>query len=306
MARHLIARIGFGFVALAGVVLLTFVLQFVVPGDPARAIAPRARDEATLDQIRQDLHLNDTLVSQFARYAGGLLHGDLGESYVKQESVTKLILDRLPATLLLAFAAVIAEVTLGALLGLGATLHRTVAGATTTFNLVFLSVPAFALGLGLLLVFGFRLQWFPVTGGLGLPQLILPALTLGLIGAPYYAQIVRDQLSDSLASSYTRTAVSKGVSDRRILLRHATRNITSPMLTMMGLDLGVLLSGVVVVEAVFGWPGIGQLAVDSLQQLDRPVVMGTVILGAVGVILFNIVADVIRMAVDPRARSADP
>jgi peptide/nickel transport system permease protein len=180
-----------------------------------------------------------------------------------------------------------------------------VSAFVTSFNLVFLAIPAFTLGLGLLLIFGFWMGLVPVTGGFGPRELILPALSLGLMGAPWYAQIVRDQMSDSLSSAYTRTAVAKGVSDRRILLRHSARNVASPVLTMIGMDLGLYLSGVVVVETVFGWPGIGQLAVNSLQQLDRPVVMGTVIVGAVAVIAFNLVADLLRMVVDPRARTEE-
>jgi peptide/nickel transport system permease protein len=141
-----------------------------------------------------------------------------------------------------------------------------------------------------------------VTGGAGPAQLVLPALTLGLIGAPWYAQIVADQMQDSLASSYIRTAVSKGLSDSYILRRHVLRNVLSPAITMIGLDLGSYLSGVVTVEVVFIWPGIGLLAVNSLHNLDRPIVMGTVIVGAVAVVFFNLVADVLRMFVDPRTR----
>ena len=163
-------------------------------------------------------------------------------------------------------------------------------------------MPIFVLGLLLLLLFGFRLGIAPVTGGTGPAQLVLPALTLGLIGAPWYAQIVADQMQDSLASSYVRTAVSKGLSDSYILRRHVLRNVLSPALTMVGLDLGYYLSGVVTVEVVFIWPGIGLLAVNSLHNLDRPVVMGTVIVGAVAVVFFNLVADVLRMFVDPRTR----
>ena len=305
MARRLIVRLGLGLIAVLGVIVVTFFLEYVVPGDPARALAPRARDRATIEQIQKELHLDDPLVVQFGAFVDRLAHGDLGTSYIRGESVSSLLWSRLPATAILAFAGVVVEVLLGTVLGTLAAMNRRVSAFVTSFNLVFLAIPAFTLGLGLLLIFGFWMGLVPVTGGFGPRELILPALSLGLMGAPWYAQIVRDQMSDSLSSAYTRTAVAKGVSDRRILLRHSARNVASPVLTMIGMDLGLYLSGVVVVETVFGWPGIGQLAVNSLQQLDRPVVMGTVIVGAVAVIAFNLVADLLRMVVDPRARTEE-
>jgi peptide/nickel transport system permease protein len=297
-----IRRVLFGLIAVAGVVVLAFLLEFVVPGDPARAIAPRAQNPAVLASIRAQLHLNQPLIVQFADYFGNLLRGNLGTSYVQRQSVASLIGPRLLTTGVLALAGVVAEVIIGGGLGILATLFGRVRALVSAINLTLLAVPIFVLGLLLLLVFGFRLGVAPVTGGAGPAQLVLPALTLGLIGAPWYAQIVADQMQDSLASSYIRTAVSKGLSDSYILRRHVLRNVLSPAITMVGLDLGSYLSGVVTVEVVFVWPGIGLLAVNSLHNLDRPIVMGTVIVGAVAVVFFNLVADMLRMFVDPRTR----
>ena len=302
MARALIRRLVFGIIAVAGVVVLAFLLEFVVPGDPAKAIAPRAQSAAVLANIRTQLHLNQPLIVQFADYFGNLLRGNLGTSYIQRQPVASLIGPRLLTTGVLALAGVIAEVIIGGALGIAATLYGRLRALISAINLTLLAVPIFVLGLLLLLLFGFRLGIAPVTGGTGPAQLVLPALTLGLIGAPWYAQIVADQMQDSLASSYVRTAVSKGLSDSYILRRHVLRNVLSPALTMVGLDLGYYLSGVVTVEVVFIWPGIGLLAVNSLHNLDRPVVMGTVIVGAVAVVFFNLVADVLRMFVDPRTR----
>jgi peptide/nickel transport system permease protein len=302
VARALIRRLTFGMIAIIGVVTLAFVLEFVVPGDPAKAIAPRANSPAVLANIRAQLHLNQPLVVQFAHYFGNLLRGNLGTSYVQHQSVASLIGPRLLTTGVLALAGVIAEVFIGGALGILATLYGRVRALVGAINLTLLAVPIFVLGLLLLLVFGFRLGIAPVTGGAGTAQLALPALTLGLIGAPWYAQIVADQMQDSLASSYVRTAVSKGLSDSYILRRHVLRNVLSPAVTMIGLDLGSYLSGVVTVEVVFVWPGIGLLAVNALHDLDRPIVMGTVIVGAVAVVFFNLVADVARMFIDPRTR----
>jgi ABC-type dipeptide/oligopeptide/nickel transport system permease component len=302
MARTLIRRLGFGVIAVLGVAVLSFLLEFVVPGDPARAIAPRAQSAAVLANIRIQLHLNQPVIIQFLDYFGDLLHGNLGTSYVQRQSVTSLIGPRLATTGWLALAGVIAEVILGGGLGILATLYPRVRAAVGAVNLTLLALPQFVVGLLLLLLFGFKLHMAPVTGGAGLPEIVLPALTLGLVGAPWYAQIVADQMADSLASAYVRTAVAKGLPDRYILWRHVLRNVLSPAITMIGMDLGAYLSGVVTVEVVFGWPGIGLLAVNSLQNLDRPVVMGTVIVGAVAVVFFNLVADVLRMYVDPRTR----
>jgi ABC-type dipeptide/oligopeptide/nickel transport system permease component len=302
MARTLIRRVALGLVAVLGVAVLAFLAEFVVPGDPARAIAPRAQSAAVLQNIRVQLHLNQPLIVQFADYFASLLRGNLGTSYVQRQSVASLIAPRLVTTGWLALAGVAAEIILGGALGLVATLYPRVRAAVTAVNLTLLALPQFVVGLILLLVFGFRLHMAPVTGGAGPAEIILPALTLGLVGAPWYAQIVADQMADSLSSAYVRTAVAKGLSDRYILRRHVLRNVLSPALTMVGMDLGAYLSGVVTVEVVFGWPGIGLLAVESLQNLDRPVVMGTVIVGAVAVVFFNLVADLVRMYVDPRTR----
>jgi peptide/nickel transport system permease protein len=302
VARALIRRLVFGIISVAGVVVLAFLLEFVVPGDPAKAIAPRAQSVAVLENIRAQLHLNQPLIVQFADYFGNLLRGNLGTSYIQRQPVASLIGPRLLTTGVLALAGVIAEVIIGGGLGVAAALYGRVRALVSAINLTLLAVPIFVLGLLLLLLFGFRLGIAPVTGGTGPAQLVLPALTLGLIGAPWYAQIVADQMQESLASSYVRTAVSKGLSDSYILRRHVLRNVLSPALTMVGLDLGSYLSGVVTVEVVFIWPGIGLLAVNSLHNLDRPVVMGTVIVGAVAVVFFNLLADVLRMFVDPRTR----
>lgn len=296
-------RLGLGAISVLGVIVLTFILTYVIPGDPARQLAPRAPSAAVLESIRVQLHLDRPLVLQFGAYVGGLLRGDLGMSYVQREEVSTLIMQRLPATITLALAGVLCEMLLGSGIGVVSALRTPVRRAAYGLNLVLLSTTYFVLGLGLLLLFGFRLGWAPVTGGMGLPELVLPALTLGLIGLPWYAQIAQDAMNDSLSSSYVRTAMSKGLSDSRIVTRHVLRNVASPIVTMVGLDLGAYLSGVVIVETVFGWPGIGQLAVDSLDNLDRPVVMGTVIVGTIAVVVFNILADVGRWYIDPRTRS---
>lgn len=304
MARRVALRILYSLVTIFGVIIVTFLLEFVVPGDPARVLAPEAHNALVLEGIRHQLHLNDPLWLQFVRYIGQLLQGNLGTSYVQREAVTTLLLRRLPATAILALAGVACEVAIGGTLGVWSAIKPRFGPVTTGANMLLLSIPEFAIGLLLLLFFGFDLGLLPVTGGSGPLQLILPAVTLGLVGAPWYAQLTRAQMAEALSSSYVRSAVSKGLPDRVIVLRHALRNVYSPIATMMGMDLGHYLSGVVVVEAVFGWPGIGELAVQSLANLDRPVVLGTVLLGATAVVVFNLLTDFARMYLDPRTRAA--
>jgi peptide/nickel transport system permease protein len=204
--------------------------------------------------------------------------------------------------LLLATAAVVVEVLIGVPLGMWAAFNRTGKGVVAGVVLVLLSIPSFVIGLLLLLVFGFWIRLFPVIGGGGLRQLALPAIALGLVGVPYYAQIVSEEMTQALASQFARTAVAKGLPNRWILVHHISRNVLSPVITLVGLDLGVFISGVVVIEALFGWPGIGQLAVQSLDDLDRPVILGIALFAAIGVVLFNFAADMVRMIIDPRTR----
>jgi peptide/nickel transport system permease protein len=302
MARYLIVRAGLGLVTIAGVVLLTFVLQFSLPGDPARRIAgPRASPEV-LATVRANLHLDDSVPSQLVTYVSDVAQGDLGVSYIRRRPVIDLIMERLPATAVLALGGLLIEVTLGGGLGLWDGLRRKRSRGLAAANVVLLSIPTYSLGFLLLVVFAYRLDLLPLGGGTSLEELILPALTLGLFGVPYYAAVVSESTRTALSAPYMRTAVAKGLPRRVILRRHVLRNCLSPVITLAGLDVAIYLSGVVFVESVFGWPGIGQLQEQAYNELDRPLLMGTVIVAAVVVVAFNLVADVVRALVDPRAR----
>ncbi len=302
MARYLAARIGLGLVTIFSVILLTFVLMFVVPGDPARTIAgPRATPQI-LALVRANLHLNEPVLTQFGHYISGVVQGDLGVSYVQDQPVSSIIGGRLPATIELGLAGLLLELILGGALGVWDGLRARRSRLLAVVNVGFLSVPTFSLAFVLLLLFGYKLSWFPIDGGTRGDRIVLPALTLGLFGMPYYANVVRDAMQESLAAPYTRTAVAKGLSRRQVLRRHVLRNALSPALTMAGLDFAILLSGVVFVETVFGWPGIGQLQTQAFENVDRPVLMGTVVVAAVLVVLATLAIDLLRMAIDPRTR----
>jgi ABC-type dipeptide/oligopeptide/nickel transport system permease component len=302
MARYLTIRLALGAISIAGVILLTFVLQFSLPGDPARRIAgPRASPEV-LAQVRANLHLDDPEPVQFLHYVENIVQGDLGDSYIQNRPVSDLIMEKLPTTALLALCALIIEVVVGGGLGLWDGLRRRRSRPLAAANVVLLSIPTYSLGFIFLFVFAYRLQWLPLGGGTSAQELVLPAVTLGLFGVPYYTSVVYESARTALAASYTRTAVAKGLPRRLILRRHVLRNCLSPVITLAGLDFAVFLSGVVFVEEVFSWPGIGALQERAFVDFDRPVLMGTVIVGAVVVVVFNLVADVVRVVVDPRAR----
>jgi ABC-type dipeptide/oligopeptide/nickel transport system permease component len=305
VARYLSIRIVLGLITIAGVIVLTFALQFLVPGDPARRIAgPRATPEV-LAVVRANEHLNDSAGEQFLHYAENVVRGDLGVSYIRRRPVNDMILERLPTTAVLAVAALFIEVVLGGALGLWDGLRRRRSSVLAAGNVVLLSVPTYSLGFLFLIVFAYRLDWAPLGGGASASSLVLPALTLGLFGVPYYTVVVSEATRTALAAPYVRTAVAKGLPRSLIIRRHVLRNCISPVITLIGLDIAIFLSGVVFVEQVFSWPGIGQLQEDSFRELDRPLLMGTVIVSAVVVVVFNLIADLVRAFVDPRTRTEE-
>ncbi|MFZ4276783.1 ABC transporter permease [Streptomyces arboris] len=303
MARRIGTRILLGLLTVVAVLLLTFVLQYVMPGDPARSIAgPKASPEV-LERIREQLRLNDPLLSQLGHYLAGAARGDLGTSYAKDAPVVPLILDRLPATAALAAVALVVELVVGAAWGAWEALRPKRSWLLATLHVGLLSVPAFSLGFALLLLFAYKLPLFPIDGGTGVTKIVLPGVTLGILGAPYYANVVRDSMRSSLASPYVRTAVSKGLGRRRIVFRHVARNSVPPVITLLGMDVAIFFSNVVFVEKIFAWPGVGLLQTEAFANLDRPLLTGTVVVVAVVVVLSNLAADVVRMFIDPRIKT---
>ena len=302
MARYLIVRLGLGLVTIVGVVLLTFVLQFSLPGDPARRIAgPRASPEV-LATVRANLHLDDPIGSQLVTYVSDVAQGDLGVSYIRRRPVIDLVMERLPATAVLAFGGLLVEVLLGGGLGLWDGLRRKRSRVLAAGNVVLLSIPTYSLGFMLLVVFAYRLDLLPLGGGTSPEELILPALTLGLFGVPYYAAVVSESTRTALSSPYMRTAVAKGLPRRVILRRHVLRNCLSPVITLAGLDVAIYLSGVVFVESVFAWPGLGSLAAAAVGNRDYPLLMGASLLASSLVVLGSLLTDLAYAFLDPRVR----
>lgn len=304
MIRYLAGRLGQALLILFGISLITFLLVYVAPADPVRQIAGRSATPETVEAIRRQLGLDLPLWEQYLRWLGNLLSGDLGRSWQQKTAVAELVWSRLPATLLLMLAAIAWELALGLTAGTIAALRRGTAVDRLVMLLAFtaVSAPQFVVGLLLLWLFAVQLGWFPIGGYGTAAHLLLPSLTLGILGAGWYARMTRAALIEVLAQDHIRTARAKGASPARVLLVHAARNAALPIVAMVGLDIGLFMSGAVVVESVYGWPGIGQLAWQAIQRVDTPVIIGVTLVAAVAIVLGNLLADLLAPWLDPRIR----
>jgi peptide/nickel transport system permease protein len=317
VSRFLIRRLTFGVLVLWLVSLIVFLLFFVAPHDPARLIAGRLATPQTLELVRHRLGLDQPVPDQYLHFLGGLLHGNLGYSYYNAEPVTTLLASRIPVTLSLVLGAAVIWLTAGVATGvLAARRPRSVADrGTTLLVLIGLSTPPFLVGLLLLYFLFFRLHlagvtWFPGGGytpfgqsPLGWAQhLILPWLTLAFVSAATYARLTRTSLLEVLGEDYVRTARAKGVTEHRVVYRHGLRAALTPVITQLGIDVGTLLGGVIITENVFGLPGLGQLAVQSVTTQDLPVIIGIVLLAATFIVAANILVDAAYALLDPRVR----
>lgn len=307
MARTLAARLAWTAFELVAVATVTFVLAYLLPGDPARTIAGPHASPATIAAVRRQLGLNLPLWVQFGRYLWRLAHLNLGTSIEYGTPVLADIWARFPATAELALAGIVFEVAIGVPFGVFAAMHRGrwFDRVSTAVEFMGISVPPFWLGIVLIFLVAFKLRWLPI-GGDGspvFPYLVLPGLTLGLGGAAYYAQVLRARVLEVLSQPFVRVAQAKGLTMGQVVLRHVLPNVTTTLVTQIGMDLGYFMAGVVVVEAVFGWPGIGMQAWTAIQALDEPLILGTTLFGAFWIIVANLVVDVAYQFLDPRARS---
>jgi len=294
--------------------LLVFAILHLIPGDPVDAMMGAAafgvgtpeQRIALAEQIRDDLGLNDPLAIQYVRWLGNAVRGDLGQSYIQHQAVTKLILDRLPSTLELAGAAMLLSIVLGMSLGVIAAVKRSspIDAAVMLFSLGGVSIPSFAFAILMILVFSVTLGLVPATGSGSFDRLILPALVLGYEGTGLIARLTRASLLEVMGLEYIRTARGKGLHPRTILRRHALRNALVPIVTIVGLQVGRLLAGSVIVETVFARQGIGQLAINAILAKDYPVVQGVILLTAVSYLVANLLVDVSYGYLNPKIRSA--
>lgn len=306
MTGVLLRRLALLVPTLFGVLVLTFLLLYVAPGDPVQAMVGERADAETIARLREELHLDAPLPEQFARYAGGVLQGDLGTSYITRRPITQDLRERFPATLLLALAAMTVAVLAGVAVGTlgawrpGSALDR----ALTLGAYLGVAFPVYWVGLLLILVFAVQLRWFPPSGAGGFIYLVLPALTLGMRSVAVLARMTRAAVQEALASDFVRTARAKGLGEGRVVLRHALRAALIPVITVVGLDFGSYLTGSILTETIFSWPGVGRYVLTAIEKRDLPAVQGSILVLSLVFVLVNLVTDLLYAKADPRAGAA--
>jgi len=287
----------------AGVLVLVFVLIHLVPGDPVEAMLGESAAAADRAALREALHLDEPLAAQFFLFMRDLFTGRL-ESIFYQRAVMKEVLVRLAATIELAVAALAVSLLISIPLGIIAAVRRGTAidAGAMGFSLLGMSLPTFWLGPMLVLVFSIKLGCLPVSGRGTPAHLVLPALTLGTGMAAIVSRMLRGSLVEAINEAYVVTARSKGLPERTVIVKHAMRNALIPAITVVGLQAGALLSGAIITETIFAWPGVGRLLIDAIRTRDFPLVQGTVIVIALSYVLINLVTDLLYAAADPRVR----
>tara|TARA_R110002096_G_scaffold247936_2_gene440341 strand:- start:27558 stop:28484 length:927 start_codon:yes stop_codon:yes gene_type:complete len=302
--NYLIKRLLSAVFVLFGISTLVFLLIHLVPGDPVEVMLGETARSADTEALRDELGLNLPILQQWWEYLKGIAHFDLGKSLHSQQAVTQLLLDRLPATAILSIASLSIAILIALPLGILAAVYKDsfwdrLAIVSAMFGV---SIPNFVMGPLLILIFSLWLGWVPVSGKEGLSSLILPAFTLGSALAAILSRMVRASMLEVLQEDYIRAARARGLSEFRVLCLHALRNAALLIITILGLQLGALLTGAVITETIFSWPGIGQLMVDSIQKRDYPVVQACVLLISFIYVLVNLMTDVVYTALDPRLK----
>lgn len=289
-----------------GVLVLTFLLVHLVPGDPVEVMLGESASMADRTQLRAELGLDQPLTRQFADYIARLAHGDFGRSIHTQTPISSLLAERIPATARLALTALLIALTIGLPLGIIAALkvNKWPDNLATLSSLTLSAMPHFWLGPLLMLIFALWLGWLPVSGMESSASIILPALTLGFGLAAILMRMTRASLLEVLHEDFVRTARAKGLPERTVILRHALRAALLPVVTVVGLQLGSLLAGAVITETVFGWDGVGRLLVESIEKRDYPVTQACVLVIALTYVLVNLVTDLLYSRLDPRIRFA--
>jgi peptide/nickel transport system permease protein len=302
--RFLARRLTLTIPVLLGVATLVFSLIHLIPGDPAQAMLGEAAPQEDVDELRRRLGLDRPLLEQYGGFLLGVARGDLGTSLRTGEPVIGQILARLPATIELAAAAMLVAIALAIPLGIAAAVWRgsVIDHSAMTVALVGVSIPNFWLGPLLALVFAVELGLLPVSGRGTLGHLVLPAITLGTALAAILARMTRATLLEELRAPYVQAARARGASRARAVMVHAFRNSLIPVVTLIGLQFGAVLTGAVITETIFAWPGIGRLLIQSIGFRDYPVVQGCILLIAVAYVAVNLVTDLLYGALDPRIR----
>jgi peptide/nickel transport system permease protein/oligopeptide transport system permease protein len=300
--RFLALRLALLVPTLLGVLLVTFFLLYVAPGDPVQAMVGERADPETIARLRAQLHLDDPLPKQFVHYVGGIARGDLGTSYITRRPILRDLLERFPATLKLAAAAMLFATVTGVSIGIygawrpGSLLDRL--GSLGAYLGV--SFPVYWIGLLLILGFAVQLRLFPPSGYGGLAFLVLPALTLGMRSVAFMSRMTRASMQEVLHSDYVRTARAKGTGEGRVVLSHAFRNALMPVITVLGLDFGSYLTGSILTETIFSWPGVGRYVLNAIDKRDLPAVQGSILFLSLVFVVVNLLTDLLYAKADPR------
>ncbi|MEO8513651.1 MAG: ABC transporter permease [Ignavibacteria bacterium] len=306
MTTYIFRKLLYSILVLIGVITVTFCLMYVIPGDPARLMLGQRADIASIDAVRKQLGLDDPLYIQYGRFMIKAVQGDLGRSYSSNRDVLTTIIETFPATAILAVSSLILSSIIGIIIGVVSSVkpYTTADNLSMLIALIGISFPPFALGLIMALVFGAWLKWFPISGYInnGLIYLVLPMLTLALRPLAIIARLTRSSMLDVLGQDYVRTARAKGVSEWKVIIRHALRNALNPVITTISAWLAALLGGTFFIEYIFNWPGIGLLAINSILSLDFPMIQGTVLFTAVIFIIVNMIVDIIYAFLDPKVK----
>ncbi|HTJ42796.1 MAG TPA: ABC transporter permease [Kofleriaceae bacterium] len=307
--RFLLGRLVWSIVVIWFVVSATFVMVSAIPVDPIRTMVGPHADEKTIVRVRAEYCLDEGFLGQYGCFVGRVMQGDLGTSFRFDRSVSSIIADRIWPTTQLALAAIFLQLAIGVPLGVLAAVRRNRAAdyAANVTALIGQSAPTFFIGTVLVYVFAFRFGWFPIGGyGAGfwgrLHHLVLPAVTLAAVGVAYYSRVVRSEMIDVLAEDYIRTARAKGVDEASVVRRHALRNALGPLVTLVGLDLGVLMGGAVVTESIFAWPGLGREVLQAIFEVDIPLIIGVTLFTAIAIVIANLLVDLAQAWIDPRVR----
>lgn len=308
MRAYVIKRILLAIPTLWGITLVTFLLMKSIPGDPVIGLVGERADPEVVARMRQNLGLDKPLAVQYLRYLRLICRGELGRSHYTNRPVAESIAKKFPNTLKLAAAAVIVAIGAGLTLGVIAAVSqgRLVDRVCSLTASLGIATPVFWLALLLVMLFSYALGWLPAAGmgGGALVFLVLPALSLGTRSAAYLARITRSSMLEVMTQDYLRTARAKGLGEWVVTLKHAARNALIPVVTLAGLDFGSYLNGSVLTETIFGWNGIGRFAMEAIMKRDYPVILGTVLIGAIAFIVVNLVVDILYAFVDPRVGEA--
>lgn len=303
MTVYVLRRLALAIPVLFGVSLVTFLMSHLVPGDPVTVMLGTNATAENKAQLRQELGLNDPLYIQYVRYMDHALHGDLGRSIRSGQPVVSEIRERIGSTLQLTLSAMVLAVIVGVGLGVAAaaTNNNFAQAGIMSFALLGISMPTFWSGILLILLFGLKLRWLPIAGS-GPKALILPAITLAAPAAAVLARMTRSTMLEVLNQDFVRTARAKGLRERVVIFQHTLRNALIPVMTIIGLQFGGLLTGAVIVESVFSRAGLGRYAVTAISSRDFPQIQGTVLLAAVVYVFVNLIVDLLYAVLDPRIR----